>query len=61
MLVAVVIAFPQTVTALLDRAPPVDLDKVEIPMPETEGATDDARRIDELAPAAEVAASAPTR
>ena len=60
VLVAVVIAFPQTVTALLDRPPSVDMDKVEIPMPETEGDTDEARRIDELVPA-EAAASAPTR
>jgi len=32
ILVAVVIAFPQTVTALLDKKVDVDLDKVEIPM-----------------------------
>jgi tripartite ATP-independent transporter DctM subunit len=48
VLVAVVIAFPQTVTALLDKPAVIDLDKVEMPMPEREARPDDRSRLEEL-------------
>ncbi len=37
LLVAVVIAFPQTVTAMLDKPPALDLDKVELPQVQKDG------------------------
>ena len=51
ILVAVVIAFPQTVTAFLDKEVVVDLDKVEVPMTERQNRDDaamDRRSIEEL-------------
>ena len=60
ILVAIVIAFPQTVTALLDKKVEVDLDKVEIPMTApAEGAPDTQENIEELFKSAAEAASAP--
>jgi tripartite ATP-independent transporter DctM subunit len=60
ILVAIVIAFPQTVTALLDKPVQYDLDKVEIPMPEpTEAKPDTQEQLDELFKAADKAASEP--
>ena len=58
VLVAVVIAFPQTVTALLDKKADIDLDKVEIPMTEsTERSRDAQENIEELFKPADKAAS----
>jgi tripartite ATP-independent transporter DctM subunit len=60
VLVAIVIAFPQTVTALLDKQVEVDLDKVEIPMTApAERAPDTQESIQELFKSAAEAASAP--
>jgi tripartite ATP-independent transporter DctM subunit len=59
LLVAVVIAFPQTVTALLDKPVAVDLDKVEIPMGKPERSDDGKPSLDELFRNAEPPASAP--
>ena len=58
VLVAVVIAFPQTVTALLDKKADIDLDKVEIPMTDsTERSRDAQENIEELFKPADKAAS----
>ena len=59
VLVAVVIAFPETVTALLDKKVEVDLDKVEIPMTQPAERADTRQAIEELFKSAEPAASAP--
>ena len=60
MLVAVVISFPQTVTALLDKKVDIDLDKVEIPMTDSaEPSGDTQENIDELFKPADLAASSP--
>ncbi len=60
VLVAIVIAFPQTVTALLDKPVQYDLDKVEIPMPEpTDAKPDTQDQLDELFKPADKAASEP--
>lgn len=60
VLVAIVIAFPQTVTALLDKPVQYDLDKVEIPMPERDEAKPDTQaQLDELFKPADKAASEP--
>jgi TRAP-type mannitol/chloroaromatic compound transport system permease large subunit len=60
VLVAVVIAFPQTVTALLDRPEVIDPDKVRIelqaPAPQDD---DNSRALEELTRGAQDAASAP--
>ena len=60
ILVAVVIAFPQTVTALLDEKVQVDLDKVELPATEpTDVQPDTQEDIDKLFKSEDSAASAP--
>ena len=60
VLVAVVIAFPQTVTALLDAKVEIDVDKVEMPMPElTDPTGDDRAKLEELMREPDAAASAP--
>ncbi len=60
ILVAVVIAFPQTVTAFLDKEAKVDLNTIEIPMAEPmEGASDTQDAVKEMTEEAEKAASAP--
>ena len=60
VLVAVVIAFPQTVTALLDEKVDIDLDKVEIPMTDSAEPSGDAQEnIEELFESADKAASEP--
>ena len=60
VLVALVIAFPQTVTALLDKPVAVDLDKVEIPMTAPVDAKPDSREsIDALFKSADQPASVP--
>jgi len=56
LLVAIVIFVPQTVTALLDKPPVVDLDKVKIEMPsdaenekaQSDSSSDDQKAIDEM-------------
>jgi hypothetical protein len=59
VLVAIVIAFPQTVTALLDKPIEVDLDKVEIPMPDPrEEKGDSQEQLEDLFKSADKAASA---
>jgi tripartite ATP-independent transporter DctM subunit len=60
ILVAVVIAFPQTVTAFLDKEVKVDLNTIEIPMAEPmEGGSDTQDAVKEMTEEAEKAASAP--
>jgi len=60
ILVAIVIAFPQTVTALLDKKAVYDLDKVEIPMTTSDRAAPDTQQsIEDLFKSADPPASAP--
>ncbi len=61
LLVAVVIFFPQSVTALLDKPPVVDLDKVEIPMTDKPKPGDDKPSMDGLFKDAGAPASAASR
>jgi TRAP-type mannitol/chloroaromatic compound transport system permease large subunit len=58
--VAFVIAFPQTITALLDNKVVYDMDKVEIPMTTSDNAAPDTQEsIEELFKSADKPASAP--
>ncbi|MBL8287685.1 MAG: TRAP transporter large permease subunit, partial [Rubrivivax sp.] len=61
LLVAVVIAFPQSVTALLDKPVAVDLDKIEMPAPTREARPDERQRLDDLLSPPGGAASAPKK